>query len=359
MNYYKTTFTFFLIFWFYFSFAQEKEVIFEETIIDVEEDTTTFKTKQTWKIIKSGSNFNISKNQDGNFTIIDIFSNKQLLNGQYEFLEILNNYLLLASKDQKMGLINLGEDQLIPFEYEKITESNKPHLFKVTKNGYVGLFDLTQNQVVIPTEYERITPAENGYIVKKGKEVGFVYLSGNRLKFALPLEYANIHQLNNGNLKVIKNRKRGIYNIFGKKFVVPIMYGKIAFTYSPFNFKAYLAYENGRISILNNYNFKPIIDQTFGKVYFKKGFLIGKDYNFYTVFTQNNYFHFRQVEELIILNSNLIKIKKFGKWGIYSEIHKKMIMNCTYNNLDYDATTNTFNIEGTKYKMIGKKLTKQ
>jgi len=168
-----------------------------------------------------------------------------------------------------------------------------------------------------------------------------------------------MQKLSKSHLKVTKNGKRGIYNVFLKKLVLPIAYGKIAFTDAPFNFKTYLAYKSGRISILNSYNFKPVINQTYGKVSFKEGVLIGKDHNFYTVFNRNNHFYLRQVEELIVLNSHLIKIKKNGKWGMYSNIHKKIILNCIYNDLNYDARTNTFNIEGIKYKLIKEKLVKQ
>ena len=226
----------------------------------------------------------------------------------------------------------------------------------MNKQEHYGVYGLLQESEVIPTEYEGIKKMQGGYRLKKGGKYGFGYSVKNKLKIILPIKYDKIEDMGSGLLRLTKNEKQGIFNIFSKKITISITYDKIERPYYSKS-RFYLAHKNEKTTILSGYNFTSIIDKEFEHVKYKDGFLICLQNGQYYLYDATGYTFLKQVDDLVILNNTLIKVKKKGKWGIYSAVLKDFIIPCEHDKLHFDATKNIFKIGDENYKIIGKYLT--
>lgn len=87
-------------------------------------------------------------------------------------------------KGNKHGFINRNGDIIIPLEYDALhlVYHYASGLAILSKNGKYGVIDL-KNEVIIPFEYDKIewSKAKDSFFVRKGKELANFSLEGKRL----------------------------------------------------------------------------------------------------------------------------------------------------------------------------------
>jgi hypothetical protein len=104
----------------------------------------------------------------------------------YESLDFESSTLFLkAMQNQKYGIINLRNEIIVPFEFEKEKEIDwfaPLNSFKVRKNGLYGLIKDNSKQI-LPCEYEQIFYSEPFSLLKarKGEKYFFFDAKGNSI----------------------------------------------------------------------------------------------------------------------------------------------------------------------------------
>lgn len=152
----------------------------------------------------------------------------RIINGKGELLskrkyttmyEISPNKLVVRV-DKKYGIIDLNDNVIVPIKYKKFEFINAD-LFKTKLNGYWGMVDSSNNQV-LKNEYDKIKPLYDTYLLKKQGEFGLADIDGNII-----LEACNDSIKKLGEYIVVKNKKEyNIYDASGKK-ISDIGYKKI------------------------------------------------------------------------------------------------------------------------------------
>ncbi len=169
-------------------------------------------------------------------------------------------YFLRADSVKKM----LGADRVIDFVYKTPWGSNAtPDYFLVIKEGKKGLFDKTQNQLVIPVVYEDILyvtkPFISNYLpagtallaaVKKEGRAGIINQKGYIL---LPFEYDAIGPLanNTNGFELTLDGKKGIFMLHTHYPVIAprydsVMYKEAIEVNSNWNFSLYKVWYKGQ-----------------------------------------------------------------------------------------------------------------
>lgn len=103
-----------------------------------------------------------------------------------------------AEKNGKWGLVDVNGKEIIPFEYERVTDC-RYGCVQVKKNGKWGLVTL-KNEVVVPTEYELIAAIdrEDPTIVLVSKADKLWYIYNTKKKQELGKGYARMGYFNDG-----------------------------------------------------------------------------------------------------------------------------------------------------------------
>lgn len=111
-------------------------------------------------------------------------SGKVLASG-YQFLQLISDGRVPASRDGKAGYLDLGGKVVIPFQYEE-TDSFSSGLAAVKKEGKWGFID-RNGQTVIPFKLDEAGPYASGLAPARiGSSTGFIDKSG---RFSFQMAY--------------------------------------------------------------------------------------------------------------------------------------------------------------------------
>jgi hypothetical protein len=127
--------------------------------------------------------------------------------------------VLKARKDGKFGLIDINNKVLTPFEYDWIMYETKP-IRVGKKNGLFGTFN-RKNETIIPFEYESLSPSGNYYIATQKSRFGLFNKSGETV---VTTQYSKIRSEFN-NVFVVEN-------LDSQAIIKPEISKKLEFKYS-------------------------------------------------------------------------------------------------------------------------------
>lgn len=111
-------------------------------------------------------------------------------------------------------------------EYDSL-ENLTGDTLKVSKNGLVGIFSISANNLILQVKYNHVGCIDNDKLfwVLKNNLLGIFSISEKL--FIVPVEYNNINCLNKDKFRVQKDKLYGIFSISNKSLVVPIEYDDI------------------------------------------------------------------------------------------------------------------------------------
>lgn len=187
------------------------------------------------------------KNQDGliyckkdGFWGVYTQSSEELYPCQFQNIELakLNDksYLLNQIKGQ-WGVINFYSGKtILPNQYAKIEKLSidsptKKDLFKVTKNGKIGVID-DNGAVILPAKFDFLKGNEGLFIVKSGNHEGLYNINGIEIlpddkytKFTFDVILINGTKI--PVFYVYNDNKLGVCNTFGKELIAPNNYTEL------------------------------------------------------------------------------------------------------------------------------------
>lgn len=157
------------------------------------------------------------------------------------FKEIGNNYdkifdlkdnLFIVFKGSKMGLIDLNNNEILPCEYQSISQDFKNNLFVILKNDAYGVIN-SSGKIIIPCKYHHLVVdySNNIYVQIKDENIAF----GNKIKSGLidttgkiviPIIYDSLESIGYGLWKVKIKDRYGIVTNENKE-ITPIKYDEI------------------------------------------------------------------------------------------------------------------------------------
>jgi len=136
---------------------------------------------------------------------------------RYERLEYHDDNMIIARKNGKVGVINLKQEIIIPFDYQGLHWYSNEKLFDATKNDLNGVINL-DNKVVIDFRYNCIYFESDHIIVDAGsKQAAFDY-EGHRV---IGLEYDTIDPAGEQLFIVTKDNLSGLVSYSGRVVLEP------------------------------------------------------------------------------------------------------------------------------------------
>ncbi|WP_018343461.1 WG repeat-containing protein [Cytophaga aurantiaca] len=205
-----------------------------------------------------------------------------------------NTNLLVANKDSLFGLIDMNENEIIPFEYTYIQQIDKT-LFLVQKNGKQGLITI-DNKIIIPIIYEELSSLYNN---------------------------------------AIRVKKDGKYGILNEKnyVVIPLEYDDISSpTLSSYNYdKIFLVKKMDKIGSMDNTG-KIILPIEFSSIdIYDNVSVVSKNSIYY--FANGSVVNYNEPYEEITMNGNIFRTKNNGKHGI-AGYNGRSILDPIYDKID-------------------------
>lgn len=138
-------------------------------------------------------------------------------------------YLVVENEKTGMkGCLDVVQNKMaIPYEYEEISDMDNGY-FAAAKMSKMGLVDST-GKVCLPFQYDYGAHIDSEYKVAWVKKNGVYGLVDFQNQVILPFEYDDIHvEVKGGDLQTVcKNGKYGILSHKQKKLVVPLIYEDI------------------------------------------------------------------------------------------------------------------------------------
>ena len=287
----------------------------------------------------NGSYFIYESPNDSN--IFEADSKKKLLTGVYDKLSYFKEKKkLIATQQSKVGLIDFSDNILIPFDYDNIEFQEVSHLFKITKNGKFGIYDILQGGEIIPPKYQEIKYNNTGvFVIKKDNKYGIYYFHKNGLKPLLSTDYDLIEKsnINYNEFLVYKDKKVGIYNVDAKKMILPLVYDKIGnFLYLK-EYASYYAKKSDKFLLLSKFTHEKLIDKEYDRIGSRNIFIVGISNDKYDLLSDRGYQYQEELEDFEIIVIGLVKIKNNGKWGIYNATLKEIVIPCQYEQISYNG----------------------
>ena len=153
------------------------------------------------------------KNLDNLYGVIDTTFNT-IIDFKYEKLEIYPKKpeYLIYSKNKKVGVMNLSEEEIVPSKYDELRQERDRLLFQVRQKDEWGIVDI-KGELLIACQYDSIKflghwdrPKENLWVVNKGEKYGVI---NEENEILVPFIYHGISHLHSNNLWVMdKDNKR-------------------------------------------------------------------------------------------------------------------------------------------------------
>ncbi len=105
------------------------------------------------------------------------------MNADYIETSAIVKTIFRIAKDGKLGLFDKSKNKVIlGSQYDNITKFDIDHLL-VEMNGENGLFSLNRTSVIVPVQYGHIEPFKNSVVKCQNKtEVAYYDVNGNRMR---------------------------------------------------------------------------------------------------------------------------------------------------------------------------------
>lgn len=123
------------------------------------------------------------------------------------------------AKEGKLGLFNRGDNSvLLPSLYTNITRFNETHLLLVEQDKYKGLYSLRSNVFIIPfkKKYDSITKFDDDHILVRKNGMNGLF-SLNKWKLIVPVEFNHIDSIKNSMVKCYKGTELSCYDVYGNR----------------------------------------------------------------------------------------------------------------------------------------------
>jgi len=143
------------------------------------EEVLPFEYDEIHKVSESNDYCQIVKNNRAG--LISTIKGAILIPIDYESIyyadkEFIENELVIAQRDGKMGIIDVNNKEVVPFIYDRINLIG--NCFEVYKDGLAGLLD-NKGSEILPAEVIEIVNVKDGFIIAR------VYARNNNHKYAV------------------------------------------------------------------------------------------------------------------------------------------------------------------------------
>lgn len=132
-------------------------------------------------------------------------------------IEVIGEYtegIAKARKDGKYGFVNEEEKEVIPFDYDAISDFEEDGLAKAEKDGKFGYIDREGNDVVA-FEYDNIGSYHGDFaIIEKDGKFGFI---GRDKKELTPCEFDHVNDFVGDRASVTKGDESWYIDRYGNK----------------------------------------------------------------------------------------------------------------------------------------------
>lgn len=244
-------------------------------------------------------------------------NNNIIIPFEYDMIRIFKNEnFMLAKKDGKWGVVSIPHTCIVPFEYDALEWTNNNHNeLLAVKNGKHGIID-KHNTVIVPFEYEDLKNEYSIFIAKKNGKWGII---SNDYKILSPFEYDEINYENS----MIIAKKNGKWGMINKdiKTIIPFEYNilqhinALNLIYVQKNNKCGIIdtnnkiiipieYEDFRISLINKESFGAKKNGSWGLINNKNQTIINFIFDDIHLSSNNTFFAGKE--------------KTTGKWGGFS-----------------------------------------
>ncbi|TAE17736.1 MAG: WG repeat-containing protein [Bacteroidetes bacterium] len=248
---------------------------------------------------------------------------KTIIPFEYTKIEAQDNYFIGTNKAGKVGISDHTGKVLIPYQYDEWVQKFDNYtynpIFCLRQNAKVGLLNL-KNEILIPFEYQDIKPAQgqaDTWLVKQNGKTG-IYKNG---KIALPTQYDKIEFIG-AYIKVWQAGKLGLLTQDFRQ-VLPCEYEDIgnyyAFTreyYEPIGFK-----QNGLTGLFGR-DWKVIVPPLYESidVYADNTAVVKKAGKYGLITTENKVILPFEYDEIVYCfnETAYLRLTKNGKEGIGS-----------------------------------------
>lgn len=173
------------------------------------------------KIEDLGGRHMMHARHKGLWGVHDISNSLQVLPHNFNKIESLafaKEDYFVVTKGESQGLYTASGTLMLPCEYSGIfpKRMGDGFYFEVSKDGFVGVFDLDADPIFSPDAYDSYTYAEGaGFIVGKDGRKGFVNMAG---MLSLPLEFSDlVYAPEQKCLIAAKDGKVGLLDMLGKE----------------------------------------------------------------------------------------------------------------------------------------------
>jgi len=255
-----------------------------------------------FKVEKHFSNF---KNEEPNAIVVinsqslrGVISNKGklLIPCEYKSIQIIDNKLILTSKDdninvfgmmgdplcqlkfndfkinkskelgliylkfkKKWGVLNLQGTIKVPFIFDNLGSSHKNYIEVLMKKKW-GIYDFEKNELILPCEHLSIKHIYLNYFsVLKDDKWGIHDIESNIL--CVPFIYDGIKSINSENIGVFEKEKWGLLNLINHSVVIPPKYDDITYLTDD----TYGVLIRSKWAIFNSYSKNLVIEPIYDK----------------------------------------------------------------------------------------------
>ncbi len=174
-------------------------------------------------INSEGENIIVSKSVD-EYGLYGI-NGKMLIPCVYEYLSYQEG-VILASKDDKCGIIDIYGNIISDFNYKEFGETGKGLIAALDFDDKYGVID-TKGEIVIPFIYDYISYILDDYIIVcEGDKMGVIDRTG---KLIIPCQYEFLEAAGNGYFKAIEEEEQNNFGLIdiNNKLVLPYQYQDI------------------------------------------------------------------------------------------------------------------------------------
>ena len=178
--------------------------------------------------------YDVIKSEYGNYIVAQRGSISKVLKGDSIVVnhidgfvkKISKRYMLIQRNDNKMQLLNLAGESILPETYDQIEFQMFAPGITVRNGNAWGYYDLEANKLVAPLKYEMVNSYYGGLTVIVKSE-GYYGLLNKEGELILKPEYDEIKAMTHGVLIM----QDGKYGLFDKRCneIFPLIYGSIEY----------------------------------------------------------------------------------------------------------------------------------
>jgi hypothetical protein len=183
-----------------------------------------------------GENYFILRNVKGNGYETGLYHkyNKTLvIPVVYDTLNYISDDRITACKNNKYGMMNIKQEEIILFRYKYIDYINDNFIIAINDDEKYGVINI-DNEVVLSFEYDEIyNISESSRYLRISKDNKFGLINSTTAEIVVPLEYDGIEYARNETAVAIKEGRYGVIDVTNKT-VVPFIYDSIMNCYYGF-----------------------------------------------------------------------------------------------------------------------------